>query len=89
AEYQARYKKKYGSPTGKILRAVAAGLTKKKSSPLLHDEERFVSLYTALWRAEDFENIFPSPSTREMMIELVSAVVASPRFRDIKVGEFT
>ena len=89
AEYQARYKKKYGSPTGKILRAVAAGLTKKKSSPLLHDEERFVSLYTALWRAEDFENIFPSLSTREMMIELVSAVVASPRFRDIKVGEFT
>lgn len=89
AEYQARYKKKYGSPAGKILRAVTAGLTKKKSSPLLHDEERFVSLYTALWRAEDFENIFPSLSTREMMIELVSAVVASPRFRDIKVGEFT
>ncbi|WP_418969678.1 Mbeg1-like protein [Alloscardovia omnicolens] len=54
----------------------------------LPDEQRFVSLYTAFWRKEDFESIFPSAANRASMIELVSAVLASPRFRDIQVGEF-
>ncbi|TCD53702.1 DUF2974 domain-containing protein [Alloscardovia theropitheci] len=55
----------------------------------LDDSLRFVSLYEAFWRSEDFESIFPSEANRSQMIELVSAVIASPRFRDIQVGEFT
>ncbi|MFC0266330.1 Mbeg1-like protein [Alloscardovia macacae] len=55
----------------------------------LSDEERFVSLTEAFWRREDFETIFPTDVTRDMMVDLVAALTSSPRFRDVRVGEFT
>ncbi len=55
----------------------------------LSDDERFVSLYDALWHAESYTSIFPSEASRAQMIELVGDLIASPRFRDIRVGEFT
>lgn len=63
-------------------------LHKPAPATQLSDSERFASLYDALYRAEDFETIFPSDANRAQMIELVQALIASPRYRDVKIGEF-
>ncbi|WP_018143405.1 Mbeg1-like protein [Alloscardovia criceti] len=73
----------------KMWKDLSQAFTRKATQDVsLKDDERFVSLYEAMWRKEAFESIFPSPSTRDMMIELVGALISSPRFREIKVGEF-
>lgn len=54
----------------------------------LSDHDRFTSLYDALCHAEMYDRIFPSPANREQMISLMQALVSSPRYRDVQVGEF-
>ncbi|MFD0705498.1 Mbeg1-like protein [Alloscardovia venturai] len=64
-------------------------LAHKPQNPVqLEDEERFTSLYQAFYHAEDFSLTFSSEASREQMVELITAMIGSPRYRDVQVGEF-